>query len=131
MYIGLVLTASSRQSLKNMFPPKYDDFIGHHVTLEFGVPPNTSVSNDVVEVQVVGHADDKTGIEALVVSVNGTTDRPDGGTYHITWSLDRSKGYKPVSSNKLLQAGFEWLPVPVTTRCTMELLKYQGVVGML
>jgi hypothetical protein len=35
----------------------------------------------------VGEADDGAGVQALVVRIGGTTERPDGAIYHITWSL--------------------------------------------
>ena len=40
--------------------------------------------------------------QTLVVQVNGATLRPDGSVFHITWSIDRASGAKPVDSNKLL-----------------------------
>ena len=36
---------------------------------------------------MIGRADDGESLECLVVEIDGTTDRPDGSTYHITWSL--------------------------------------------
>lgn len=36
---------------------------------------------------MVGRADDDAGVEALVVAIDGETMRPDGGRFHITWSL--------------------------------------------
>ena len=32
MYIAYELDRKSRQSLASVFPPKYPDFIGHHIT---------------------------------------------------------------------------------------------------
>jgi hypothetical protein len=40
-------------------------------------------------------ADDKNGLQALLVSVDGETVRPDGGIYHITWSLDPDRLIPP------------------------------------
>lgn len=37
---------------------------------------------------VVSRVLDLSKVEALVVEIDGTTDRPDGGTYHLTWSID-------------------------------------------
>ena len=51
--------------------------------------------------RVIGEADSGDGLQALVVSVDGTIRRPDGGTYHITWSLEPDR-YKPVDSNTLI-----------------------------
>ncbi len=41
------------------------------------------------------------GVEAMVVAIDGTTDRPDGSTYHITWSL--GDGRRARESNDVLQ----------------------------
>jgi hypothetical protein len=63
---------------------------------------------------MIGRADDGRGVEAMVVRLGGTTDRPDGSTYHITWSLE--PGRKAVESNHVLTAQ-EWepfeLPMPI------------------
>jgi len=41
----------------------------------------------------------------MVVTVDGTADRPDGSIFHITWSLDGSKGRRAKESNDLLNQG--------------------------
>jgi hypothetical protein len=41
------------------------------------------------------------GHECLVVEMDGSTDRPDGSTYHITWSL--GPGRKARESNDVLR----------------------------
>lgn len=99
-YTAYVLNDTDRALLSNAYPPKYPEHVGHHVTVEFGVPEGTSAP-EPANVKVVGYIDSGDGLEALVVSVNGSTQRPDGKTYHITWSLDRSK-YSPKDSNTLL-----------------------------
>jgi hypothetical protein len=123
MYIALVLDDQTRTKLRDTFPPKYKDFIGHHITLKFGVHKDTPLPRNQHSTEVVGYADDGKGIEALVVSLDGKTQRSDGSTYHITWSLDRSKGYKPVDSNKLLTGGFKKLDNPINITVKTELLK--------
>ena len=116
-YTAYVLDDASRELLAKRFPPKYPEFIGHHVTVQFGVPAETTPPAEA-DLKVVGYKDSGDGLEALVVSVNGSTDRPDGSVYHITWSLDRSK-YKPVDSNKLLAGAVKYtlirtVPIQVT-----------------
>ena len=49
--------------------------------------------------EVKGIVTDHDKIEALLATVSCNHVRPDGGFYHITHSLDRSKGAKPVHSN--------------------------------
>ena len=100
MYTGWELDRDTRDLLLLMFPPLFPDVIAHHITLTYGVgadavpPPN-------VEADVVGVASGD-GVQALVVSVDGSVVRPDKGIFHITWSIDRSAGRKPVDAKLLL-----------------------------
>ena len=103
-YIAYELSSASRTELEQLFPPKYPEFIGHHITHEFGVHNDHQLPIDTTSIRVVGYADDGESIEALVVDIDRNSTRPDGKTYHITWSLDRTKGRKPVDSNKLISA---------------------------
>ena len=41
MYTAYVLTDAAREKLVEKFPPKYEKFIGHHITIQFGVPKDT------------------------------------------------------------------------------------------
>jgi hypothetical protein len=47
------------------------------------------------------------GVEALVVALDGSTARPDGGTWHITWSLADDRAAR--DSNAALAQG-AWKP---------------------
>jgi hypothetical protein len=106
-YQAFEISEASRATLARSFPPKFPEFIGHHVTYKFGVKSDQPLP-EAREFRVVGYACDDQGIEALVVEVDGTITRPDGRTYHITWSLDREAGFKPVMSNDLIQSkGYE------------------------
>jgi hypothetical protein len=61
---------------------------------------------------VVGRADDGNSLECLVVELDGTTDRPDGSTYHITWSL--GSGRRARESNDLLRdKGWDYIEAPI------------------
>ena len=60
--------------------------IADHVTLRVGATARTPLPRKA-EARIVGRADDGDSLECLVVELDGTTDRPDGSTYHITWSL--------------------------------------------
>lgn len=101
-YTGWLITDEDKATLLEVFPPSYPDVYAHHVTLKFGVPEDFPLPEQKIGV-VVGFADDCKGIQALVVSIDGTTKRPDGSTYHITWSLDKEAGYKAVDSNDLIR----------------------------
>jgi hypothetical protein len=70
---------------------------------------------------VVGYAYDEAGIEALVVEVDGSVVRPDGKTFHITWSLDREAGFKPVKSNDLIASkGYRKISNPINITATAK-----------
>jgi hypothetical protein len=66
---------------------------------------------------VVGRADDGHGLECLVVEIDGTTDRPDGSTFHITWSL--GPGRRAGQSNDLLRdRGWDSVERPIPVELT-------------
>jgi hypothetical protein len=83
--IGWKLDRGEREHLLQRFPPRYDEPVADHVTLETDaeskpLPPDARA-------EILGRADDGRGVEAMVVALDGSTDRPDGSTFHITWSL--------------------------------------------
>jgi len=109
---GWKLPEIERELLLARFPPKYQNVIADHVTLRVGATPETPLPRKP-DAQVVGRADDGESLECLVVALDGTTDRPDGSTYHITWSLGPDR--KARESNDLLRSikGWETLPAPL------------------
>lgn len=115
MYTSYQLTPATRKLLLDIFPPKHKKVIAHHITHEFGVHEDTNAPPSA-SIRVVGYHNNPDGIEALVVSVDGSIDRLDGRTYHITWSLNPEK-FKPVDSNKLVsrQDHKLILPIPIST----------------
>jgi hypothetical protein len=106
------LEAAQRLELLERFPPAWPDIYAHHVTL--GV--NGLAGKPGAEMGLIVGIALGDGIEALVVEIDGTTFRPDGKIYHVTWSLDRARGRRPVDSNALLQ-GSSWIridpPIPI------------------
>ena len=113
--LGWTLRADERRALLARFVPVYPDVIAHHVTLQFDAPTDAALPSARAG-EIIGHVDDGVGLQALVLRIAGTSERPGGGIYHITWSLDRSAGRKPVDSNAVLERlGWQSLePVPVT-----------------
>jgi hypothetical protein len=112
-YTGWLLDPENRARLLERFPPRYAEVVAHHVTQKFGdsaaAPPTETAG------EVVGEADDGAGVQALVVRIAGSTDRPDGSTYHITWSL--APGRKAKESNAVIaKRGFTWLAQPLPIR---------------
>ena len=110
--IGWLLAEDDREKLLQQFPPQYEKTVAHHVTLKTEaeqepLPPE-------VKAQVVGRTDDESGVQAMVVAIDGTTHRPDGSTYHITWSL--ADGRRARESNDVLkERGWEEFdhPIPI------------------
>jgi hypothetical protein len=105
--IGWKLPRDARERLLQRFPPKYENVVADHVTLHVGATAQTPLPKKPLA-QIVGRADDGESLECLVVELEGTTDRPDGSTYHITWSL--GPGRRAIESNDLLRDR-AWQPI--------------------
>src|SRR5690349_17110234 len=97
---GWKLPSEEREVLLERFPPQYENVIADHVTLRVGATSATPLPCKV-DARIVGRADDGKSLECLVLELDGTTDRPDGSTYHITWSL--GPGRKARESNDVLR----------------------------
>lgn len=114
--VGWKLDPADRAMLLGRFPPRWPDVVADHVTLRAGTGPDTPLPEGTAG-EVVGWVDDGAGLQALVVAIGGTTDRADGSSYHITWSLDRTAGRKPVESNQVLaERGWNQLDAPISIR---------------
>ena len=108
---GWKLPSDERDRLLERFPPRYGQVIADHVTLRVGATPETPLPRKP-EARIVGRADDGKSLECLVVELDGTTDRPDGSTYHITWSL--GPGRKARESNNVLRdSGWGHIDAPI------------------
>lgn len=112
--IGWKVHPDDRAGLLARFAPKYARTDADHVTLRSRVAADSTLPDETVGV-IVGRSDDGKGVEAMVVQVDGTTQRPDGGTYHITWSLE--PGRNAVESNDVIrQHGWEAVEPPAAVR---------------
>lgn len=111
IYSCYLLTDKTLEKLLELFPPKYERTIAHHITVRFkGINKDDFPPEETI--QVIGYVDSKDGLEALVAQVGDSSKRPDGSVYHITWSLRGS--YKPYDSNLLLrQKGYMLLDDPI------------------
>ena len=111
--LGWKLDRDQRKELLQQFPPRYPNVIADHVTLRPRSSGHAPLP-DETHGEIVGRVDDGKGVEAMVVRLGDSTDRPDGGTYHITWSL--ADGRRAKESNDVLKAK-AWqmfdLPMPV------------------
>ena len=103
--IGWKLDRKQRDELLTRFPPRYRDAVADHVTLQTNAEEHPLPGP--VEAAIIGHADDGDSLEAMVVTIDGKTGRPDGSVFHITWSLDKAKGRQARESNDLLK-GRNW-----------------------
>ena len=111
--VGWKLPQQDRSRLLERFPPRYEKVDADHVTLAVGAGPDTLLPDNTGG-KVVGRADDGDSLECLVVEIGGTTDRPDGSTYHITWSLGAGRRARE-SNDVLREQGWEKLgePIPI------------------
>src|SRR5688500_12794669 len=108
---GWKLPPDERSALLARFAPRYANVIADHVTLRVGATPQTPLPRKPAA-RIVGCADGGDSLECLVVELDGTTDRPDGSTYHITWSL--GPGRKARESNDVLRdRGWEHIDIPI------------------
>jgi hypothetical protein len=114
-YLAFELSPTTRGWLLNMFPPKFSRVVCHHITVAFSF--NEQQFNEIIKqlgeqptFMAVGYLADKS-LECIAVSLvqpgqssqpGNASERPLGGYYHITHSLERDR--KPVDSNKLLVA---------------------------
>ena len=112
--IGWLVDEAQRVELLQQFPPLYPEVVAHHVTL---TPTTLDPLPEPAIGEIVGVADDEQGVQALVVSIGGTTDRPGGGTYHITWSL--AEGREAKESNDVI-ADRGWSPIELPEPVTLH-----------
>jgi hypothetical protein len=114
--IGWALDRAERVELLLQFPPRYPEVVADHVTLAARVGREAPLP-DPVTGEIIGRADDSEGVEAMVVRLNGGTDRPDGSTWHITWSL--APGRRAKESNDVIAAhGWEPIDLPMPVQLT-------------
>lgn len=115
-FIGWSVDRSEREALLARFPPAYANAVADHVTLKFAPGQHAELPAERGG-HIVGVADDGRGVQAMVVRIGGTTDRPDGSTFHITWSL--AEGRQAKESNDVIR-DHGWRPLPEPVAVTLE-----------
>lgn len=111
--LGWKLDAADRAELLARFPPLYARTVADHVT--HGRKDEAPALSQADSATIIGRADDGAGVEALVVKICGRSDRWDGSTYHITWSL--AEGREAKESNAVIaERGWEAVPGRPTAR---------------
>jgi len=111
---GWLLDPEQRKELLLQFRPRFDEVLAHHVTLSVRVANGSPLPTETIG-EIVGRIDDGKGVEAMVVSIGGTTDRPDGSTYHITWSLGAGRQARE-SNDVIAKLGWEPIELPMPVR---------------
>jgi len=106
MTTGWKLDMGARLALIEALPPRYGQVVADHVTCS--AQSSGPAPGPIGEAWIVGHADDGEGVEAYVVAIDGATTRPDGGTWHVTWSL--GPGRQAGESNAVIAAR-GWTPL--------------------
>lgn len=116
MTLGWRLAPEDRASLLRRFPPRYREVVADHVTHGHRdkAPALPVIAHGA---RVVGHADDGTGVEALVVEIDASSARWDGSRYHLTWSLE--DGRTAHESNRVI-ATWGWAPIDDGPRIALE-----------
>lgn len=105
---GWKLDRGQRAQMLDRLGSAYANVVADHVTLAANIAADAHLP-DPVNAEAIGRIDDGRGVEALVVAIDGSTARPGGGTYHITWSL--GPGRRAKESNDALAAA-PWQPLP-------------------
>jgi hypothetical protein len=110
---GWKLDPAQRQELLQQFPPRYARVVADHVAFKGAAGADAPLPQPA-EAEIVGRADNGAGVEAMAVRLDRTTGRPDGSTWHVTWSL--AEGREAKESNHVIAArgwtGFD-LPMPL------------------
>jgi hypothetical protein len=114
--VGWKLDPAEREALLEAFPPRYAEIDADHVTL-WSDPGRTRPLPTATGGEIIGEADDGQGVQALVVSIRGGTERPDGGCYHVTWSLEPGRRAKE-SNDVIARLGWRTFaePRPIALR---------------
>ncbi|MFC7499711.1 hypothetical protein ACFQRC_10815 [Enterovirga sp. GCM10030262] len=112
--IGWALDREQRKELLQQFPPKFDNVVADHVTLAAKAKQDAALPCERLG-EIVGRVDDGEGVEALVVAIDDSTDRPDGSIYHITWSLGEGRRARE-SNNVIARLGWTAIDLPMPVR---------------
>lgn len=111
MFTGYELTSSAKNALIQAFPPKYERVICHHIIEKYGVSKKEPAPEMPENVEVIGYIDSGDGVEGFLVSINGSTKRPDGKDYHITHSISQDR--KPVETNNYIANAVKINPIAI------------------
>ena len=114
--IGWMIEPRDLQRMKILLPPKYVPVSSPHCTLCLGGRNSSALPGQEIG-KIYGKVDDDKGVEALLISIGERKVRPDGGIFHITWSL--AEGRKPRESNDVIYLS---LPEPLEELIEVSLI---------
>ena len=109
---GWRIDRGEREGLLRRFPPRYANIVADHVT--YGRVPLPELPFHACAV-LIGRADDDGGVEAMVVRLGDSHERPSGGIYHITWSLGEGRRAKE-SNDVIARLGWTAIDLPMPVR---------------
>ena len=112
--IGWQIDSGQRRELLSRLPPRYAQVVADHVTLRSKVAADAQPPA-AVTAEIVGRSSDGLGVEAMVVRIDGRTERPGGGTFHITWSLEPGREARE-SNDVIAQHGWQPMVPPVAVQ---------------
>jgi hypothetical protein len=112
--IGWKLDRVQRRELLQQFLPKFRNTIADHVTLVVNAVHDAPLPQET-EGEIIGRVEDSAGVEAMIVAIGGTTDRPGGGTFHLTWSLADGRKAKE-SNDAIAECGWVAFDAPTSVR---------------
>jgi hypothetical protein len=111
---GWKLDPTERARLLDRFSPCFPNVVADHVTLRYGTDDATPLPTESAG-EIVGEIDDDAGVQALVVRIGGTSERGDGSSYHITWSLAEGRNAKE-SNDVIARLGWRSVEPAVSIR---------------
>lgn len=82
------LDDATREGLLSDIPPQYPATFADHIGYKTGKEGESMPELDKAE--IIGVADNGKGLQAAIVRINGSVERPDGKIYNIAWSASNT-----------------------------------------
>lgn len=102
-YEAFVLTPSARNAVLQRVTPAHQDVICHHITHRFS--SSATLEGGTYVWEAFARSTDGFADAILVRCTSHPVQRPDNRQYHVTISVDRGNGGKPVMSNGAIAKG--------------------------
>lgn len=83
-YYAYKLDEATREGLLATFAPAYPNVEVDHILYKYGADGESMPHPERME--IIGMHDNGNGLQAALVRINGSVERPDGNLYHIIWS---------------------------------------------